>query len=220
MGVLHFLDVGQGDCSIIQHASGRTTVIDVCKARREIRNALAGLYGATVRQSYLTGGAVNDLLATMVASGAPRQTPNMLGAVAPDSATGENPIKYMRERGINDVFRFVLTHPDMDHMDGIKDFFEEFPPQNFWDSKNTREFDFTGNRYREEDWEYYKALRDGRLANAPKRLILHAGARGCFYNEGGEGDSSHDGLYVLAPTPELVAGANESDDYNDASYVL
>ena len=33
MGVMHFLNVRPGDCSIIQHASGRVTIVGVCKAR-------------------------------------------------------------------------------------------------------------------------------------------------------------------------------------------
>jgi len=32
MPVVHFLNVSDGDCSIIQHVSGRVTMIDVCKA--------------------------------------------------------------------------------------------------------------------------------------------------------------------------------------------
>ncbi len=230
MGILHFLDVGHGDCSIIQHASGRNTVIDVCKARRESKNALASLLGGAPYPNYLSGGALNDLfpastnpltsgaLSSVLAS--TRPTPSLMEMVAADSATAENPIQYMRDCGISDVFRFVLTHPDMDHMDGIKDFFDEFPPTNFWDSANSREFDFTGNRYREEDWEFYKALRDGKLANTPMRLTLNAGARGAYYNKGSDTDASHDGLYILAPTAELVAGANQSEDFNDASYVI
>jgi len=32
MGVFHYLNVLQGDCSIIQHPSGHVSVIDVCNA--------------------------------------------------------------------------------------------------------------------------------------------------------------------------------------------
>jgi len=35
MPVIHFLNVNNGDCSILQHGSGRVTVIDVCNARAE-----------------------------------------------------------------------------------------------------------------------------------------------------------------------------------------
>ena len=33
MATIHFLNVKQGDCSIIEHNSGHTTVIDVCNAK-------------------------------------------------------------------------------------------------------------------------------------------------------------------------------------------
>ena len=33
MATIHFLNVKQGDCSVISHNSGRVTVIDVCNAK-------------------------------------------------------------------------------------------------------------------------------------------------------------------------------------------
>ena len=47
-----------------------------------------------------------------------------------------NPIEYFRNNQIDEIFRFVLTHPDMDHMDGIKELFDNFDVQNFWDTEN------------------------------------------------------------------------------------
>ena len=38
MSVIHFLNVQNGDCNIIEHNSGRVSVIDVCCARKEIIN--------------------------------------------------------------------------------------------------------------------------------------------------------------------------------------
>ena len=32
MSTIHFLNVKEGDCSVIEHNSGRVTVIDVCNA--------------------------------------------------------------------------------------------------------------------------------------------------------------------------------------------
>lgn len=42
MAIIHFLNVKEGDCSIIQHNSERVTVIDVCnaKAPTDIQNSL------------------------------------------------------------------------------------------------------------------------------------------------------------------------------------
>jgi beta-lactamase superfamily II metal-dependent hydrolase len=133
----------------------------------------------------------------------------------------DNPIAYMKGRRITSVFRFISSHPDMDHLDGIRHFFEEFSPDNFWDTDNTKEpDDFANGRYNPEDWAFYTSLRDGNPQNNPKRLTLYAGARGRYYNQDELGNSGSDGLYVLAPTPALIAAANQAKDWNDSSYVI
>ena len=69
----------------------------------------------------------------------------------------------MRNHGINDIFRYVQTHPDMDHMDGIEALFDEFRPTNFWDTDNAKKMlasSWQGSQYRESDWKFYKQLRD------------------------------------------------------------
>ena len=38
----------------------------------------------------------------------------------------------MSDHGISSIFRYVQTHPDMDHMDGIEALFHKFSPTNFW----------------------------------------------------------------------------------------
>jgi beta-lactamase superfamily II metal-dependent hydrolase len=133
----------------------------------------------------------------------------------------ENPIDYIKERGLTNVFRFILTHPEMDHMDGIKDLFDEFRPTNFWDTDNscTKSFS-TGSRFREEDWTFYRGLRDGCAQGGATRLSLYSGSCGPFYNRNGSASEAHDGLHVLAPTPSLIAEANRTGDFNDACYVI
>lgn len=201
MPTIHFLNVKDGDCSIIEHVSGHKTIIDVCnavaineaveKTDRYIRAASPlekGVYGNFNQKKYPV-----------------------------------NPIIYMRDRGMKSVFRFILTHPDMDHMDGIKDFFDAFSPANFWDTNNAAEKSFgDGNNtgYSEDDWKFYKKLRDGNPSADPKRLALTSGARGQYYNRGDDPESGGDGLHVLAPTAELVSSANASEDFNDGSYVV
>jgi competence protein ComEC len=149
MGIVHFLNVKNGDCSVIQHATGRVSVIDVCNAYEE-RNKLPTL---------------GELLATDAARlGNFNQKDYPL-----------NPIRYLQSHGITDVFRFILTHADMDHMDGLKAFCTAFPPTNFWDTANKKEIDFSrGSPYNEADWQYYKSIRDGKLTSGPRRLVLHA----------------------------------------------
>lgn len=199
MPKIHFLNVKDGDCSIIEHYSGHKTVIDVCNAKPVEPVAEA-------------------LMATMAKSER-GITGNFQQKKYP-----VNPISYMRDHGMSSVFRYVQTHPDMDHMDGIEALFDEFSPTNFWDTANTKKMPsskWLGSPYSESDWKFYKHLRDTNPDDDPKRLTLYSGARGQHYNRGADGSSGGDGLYVLAPTKDLVATANEVDeDYNRCSYVI
>lgn len=196
MAVIHYLNVKQGDCSIIQHNTGHVSVIDVCNASADTPRA--------------------RLLEQMEKAARQRPSGNYQQKHHP-----VNPILYLKEHGVSSVFRFILTHPDMDHMDGIEAFFREFKPTNFWDTDNTCEKDFEeGSPYNPDDWEFYKRLRDGRPESDPKRLVLYSGARGQYYNVGQDGKRGGDGISILAPTRELVSDSNDCDDFNDCSYVL
>lgn len=101
MGVVHFLNVNEGDCILIQHPSGHNTVIDISNASE----------GVELFES---------------ASGNHNQKNYPV-----------NPIQYLKDFNIDTVFRFILTHPDMDHMDGISSLFDNFSVLNFWDTQNT-----------------------------------------------------------------------------------
>ena len=199
MARIHFLNVKEGDCSVIEHYSGHKTVIDVCNAK-------------AVEP-------VQEALITVMAKSERGITGNFQQKKSP-----VNPISYMREHGTSSIFRYVQTHPDMDHMDGIEALFDEFKPTNFWDTDNRKEMpnsSWRGSPYRESDWKFYKNLRDTDPDDDPKRLTLYSGVRGHYYNQGNDGTGGGDGLHVLAPTKELVAGANEADeDYHRCSYVI
>jgi beta-lactamase superfamily II metal-dependent hydrolase len=194
MGIFHFLNVRNGDCSVIQHPSGHVTVVDVYNASVEKQRAL------------VTEAAKADAV---------RGNFNQ-------KAYPVNPIEYLQQFDIASVFRFVLTHPDMDHMGGIEDFFQTFSPTNFWDTANSCEKDDfgEGGPHDEEDWLFYKNIRDQDPKTDPKRLVLYAGASGKYYNKSENGDEGGDGLRILAPTKELIQSGNASDDFNDSSYVI
>ena len=190
MAFVHYLNVRNGDCSIIQHNSGNVTVIDVSNAkpvnelleRTEIEFSIMekGINGNFRQKDYLI-----------------------------------NPIAYLGRLKISRIFRFVATHPDMDHLDGIKCLFQLLHPLNFWDTDNHAEKLFTESRFKEDDWDFYKSLRDGKPQMDPKRLTLFSNARGKFWNVNDNGTEGGDGISVLAPNPVLLRDANDSDDYND-----
>jgi competence protein ComEC len=109
------------------------------------------------------------------------------------------------------------------HMGGMKAFFEAMSPTNFWDTDNEEEKEFgdgSNGGYSEDDWNFYKGLRDGKPESNPKRLTLYSGNQGQYYNKGETPDSNGDGLHILAPTSELLLAGNECGDFNDCSYVI
>jgi competence protein ComEC len=195
MAVIHYLNVKEGDCSVIQHNSGRVSVIDICNAK-------------ALTQETHDWETLLEALAKAV------------GGNFQQKSYPVNPISYLKAHDIDSVFRFIVTHPDMDHIDGIEAFFDAFSPLNLWDTDNSEVKDFGDEtRYREGDWDFYKKLRDTNPTSSPKRLTLFSGQTGKYWNRGEEG-AGGDGLTVLAPTADLVSGANECGDYNDCSYVL
>lgn len=183
MSVIHFLNVNEGDCNIIQHDSGRVSVIDICNGNAEDETLLEY---ANHRQ---------------------KEHP-------------VNPIDYIAGLEITSIFRFILTHPDMDHMDGIEKLFDEFSVINFWDTDNKKEMneDQGWGRYRKEDWDFYQSIRKSK--SGPKVLKYLSGNKGQYYNLNEDGSTGGDGLYILCPTQVLVDEANSSEDYNTLSYVI
>jgi len=131
-----------------------------------------------------------------------------------------NPIAYAGRIGVNGIFRFILTHPDMDHMDGFDALLDRFNVYNFWDTgvRRTKPDFSENNPYREEDWDRYVKVRDGK--DDVSTGIRRAGARFAFANQKENGEAGGDGLYILAPDAELVRNSKEEEDLNDSSYVI
>jgi competence protein ComEC len=197
MAIIHFLNVLEGDCNIIQHDSGRTTVIDISNGYNDYDTAEE----IAVKNSELRK-AMYDRTQVPTDKKDYKQKKN------PD-----NPIFYLKEKGVKNIFRFILTHPDMDHLDGIKDLFDEFQISNFWDTDNKKEIsDKAGSGgYNLEDWKFYKSLRDGKISPST-RLTYFSSNSNLYYNQ--------DNIEILSPTPSIVKTCNEKGNWNDSSYVI
>ncbi len=192
MSRVHILNVGAGDCAIIEHNSGRITIIDICGGNR--------FMSKTARQ-------ITDMI----------ESPKGNFAMCKNTT---NPIEYLSALNVNSIFRFILTHPDMDHLDGFENLTDNFSIQNFWDSKARKDKpDFEGSPYKEEDWDEYIRYRDGKI-NGVTVVTPHAGSKFCFANQEAQKGKGHDGLHICSPNHELINDANESQEFNDASYIL
>lgn len=112
------------------------------------------------------------------------------------------------------LFRFILTHPDMDHLSGLNEFAKKVSIGNFWDTNHNRSFtddDWEGSPYDKKDWDRYLLLR--KSEKDPKALQLYRdNTADCCWTQ--------DGITILSPSSTLVEIANESEEYNHLSYVL
>lgn len=192
MARFHFLNVGPGSCSIIQHASGRVTMKDIC-------NGNTPRAGAEPRAAVLL-----DLLEKAAAKG------NFRMCQKPTQ-----PLDYLDENGTKKIFRFILSHPDMDHMDGLDVLFDTVTVWNYWDTGVRREKPpfGEGSPYKEEDWDRYAHIIAGKEEGLTT-LTKHEGATFELANEPNGGD----GLHILAPNRSLIDAVD--DETNDASYVV
>jgi competence protein ComEC len=126
-----------------------------------------------------------------------------------------DPIDFVKKTYPNQrLWRFVLTHPDLDHMRGLKRLKEQVGFDNFWDTRHTKPTpNFRGDADR-EDWQFYQSLRrDGQGTR------VHYFTRGdnqfAFGLEAGS-----DAIELLSPSPEVVATCNSLGKSNDLSLVL
>lgn len=203
---VHFLNVGHGDCTVIEHPSGRITIIDINNGREldpTTESELLSRYRVDSRQSTLyrsLGLGVGTLLEE-----------------AGYDIKLTNPIEYLTAGfGGKSIWRYVQTHPDMDHMRGLSVLDRQFSINNIWDvehSKHITEFLHDSDR---EDWAAYQRLRSGN--SGTKVMNLMRGHAGKCWSEGGSLPDIGDGIEILAPTPQLLRDAG--DDSNCLSYVL
>lgn len=199
---IHYLNVDEGDCSVIKHDSGRITMIDICcgnlsqeqqeleesSKRADFSDATEGLRGNFNQKAYPV-----------------------------------NPIDWISKLTDRRIFRFVATHPDMDHLDGLKALFtSKFKPHNFWDTENDKQMDASSDfgGYNKEDWSFYQKLHTGNMPDVTK-LFLKEGAKGKSYNQDADdGSGEGDRIRILSPSKKIEQAVSETGNVNDISYVL
>ena len=143
-----------------------------------------------------------------------------IGVVDINSLNGfTNPIAYLKERvRATSVFRFILTHPHMDHLFGLSDLRDNFEIWNFWDIDHNFAPDKSSERWEdyEEHWNAYQDL----VGSEKEPIYLKH-----FKRSNDKFDFLvHDNIKVLSPTKELESQAKENPDDNQrvhkASFVL
>lgn len=208
--VAHFLNVGRGDCTIIELPSGRVAMIDI-----DNLSILDDTTRAEELEQYHKS--LEFILASAATPG--QRLDEVFLAKAQERIT--DPLAYYDANigASRDIFRLLITHPDMDHMTGLYRLHHQDARKriiNFWHTgphdfnlADCTEEEWRQGPYDQRDWETYKELRAG---TSPKSLQLYKDATGQFWTE--------DGIQLWAPTEELEALAEERQAPNILSTVL
>lgn len=196
MAKIHFLNVDEGDCSIIQHDNNDVTMIDICCGN--------------IQQETQKTFSIKTVNEAVKGNFNQKSKPT-------------NPISYLKALKIKSIFRYIQTHPDMDHMDGLNSLAENFSIVNFWDTENQKKQDFGENGksaggYLKIDWDCYCKMR--KSSSDPKALFYYDGTSNKYFAEDDNGKLNDDYLKILSPTKDLIKKSNEAGDWNDSSYVI
>lgn len=193
---IHFLNVGHGDCILVQFPE-RTMLVDINNGQaldERSEQELMETYG--VSKYELIYKSLNEALFEK-------------GYNIPLT----NPIEYLKNQNIKSIFRFVLSHPHMDHMTGLYDLVkkEKIEILNFWHSGvEIEKPNFEESGYKEEDWDTYIELKGS--SQNPRNIVNNAGDKGHYWSD--------DGIEILCPTPDLKKVAISENRLNLCSYVL
>lgn len=180
---VHFLNVGRGDCTIIEFPSGRIGIVDI-----DNLSVLDPDTRSEVLQEYHES--FDYIFETMFGSAQGNELDEKF--IQEMEAKLTDPLAYYDAHiGYNkDIFRFIVTHPDKDHMTGLYRLHEQDGNKsilNFW---HTGHHDFNledvsdedWGPYDKRDWDTYKKLRAS--TNDPKSLQKYKG-RGRSVLDGG-----------------------------------
>jgi competence protein ComEC len=193
---VHILNVGRGSCTVIQSPSGRASMIDINDGGKLRPDEYEAIEQRTAYSSLAEA------------------------HITKKEQLLDDPIDWFKTHVGTSMWRFILSHPDMDHLSGIRRLLDESSGIDltvFWD--------YDHNRVRKEadfptqagwlDWLWYMAFHkqlDVDDVTWPQRIHPLRGATGNYWTD--------DSIEILSPTAALLEDCDECDEYNNASYVL
>ncbi|TRX66404.1 ComEC/Rec2 family competence protein [Carboxylicivirga sp. M1479] len=200
---IHFLNVGHGDCIIVEFKdSGRVAVIDINMTEDMDETSYAELLDEAISLLDDVDRAYHSLRG---------YSNEELLVKAEYKIELQNPINYLTENHINGVFRFISTHPHMDHMTGLKELNEAKGMKVLWISKNNQTQEESKlSDTQKEDWKFYKKHRDTKQKDLDgiRTIGPKSAESNNFWRE--------DKITILAPDTNLLSNSNT----NNLSYVL
>ena len=204
---IHFLNVGHGDCVIIEFIdNNRVAIVDINRSSEMDDNSIEELVEHSLTQ-------VESSYSSLFKMGVYR-TSELLKKAGYEIEL-QDPLTYLTEKSISNIFRFISTHPHMDHLSGLKAMFDKMKPANIWILENNFGQDLSKlSESQKLDWQRYKKFRDTGERKIDNVTIVRPA----------EGDSNdfwqQDGITILAPNSELLKLAKDKDNRNIMSYVI
>jgi competence protein ComEC len=200
---IHFLNVGHGDCCIVEFMDNtRVAIIDINRTLEMDENSAREIYESLS----------HSLASQLILASNSRVSYRMLEQAGYDIQL-QDPIEYLREHNISSVFRFISTHPHMDHLSGLYELNTQFCFGNAWIIKNSYKQDMDKlTESQKNDWGLYKKYRDTGEKEVDGTTIIRPeeGSQAQYYKE--------DGIKILAPNDSLKDGSDSNA--NKLSYVL
>ena len=199
---IHVLNVGHGDCILIEFPAGHLTVVDINRSNEMDKDSFDEL----VNESFDIQSAVTNKV--LYKRGI--KTYSEILQEAKYNIQLTDPIPYIKRiAGNNNIFRFISTHPHMDHLSGLSALREQIGFINFWVLSNQFKPDLEKlDEIGKQDWALYAGLRDGTIGDIRVVKPLKGEQRD-FWQQ--------DGINILAPNAEILKDATEP---NTMSYVL
>lgn len=233
-GTFHFLNVGRGDCIIIQHhLSSRVTMVDINNGTDiedfEFDEIVNSVQAAAIRDAAFATTArqaahLESLGQSHRKAWKSALQPYWSAILKRSGYELQNPIEYLAALGITNIFRLVVTHPDSDHFTGLHmldDLMQkgQLTISNFWHIADAKTIDSFESDEEKESWQTYQKWKSQPFNRAFQKDALNQ-----YFNQddaGGVGD----GIYVLSPDSDLLTDAKsrfatKSDIYNNASFIL
>ena len=204
---IHFLNVGHGDCIVIEFKdSGRIAVIDINKSDKMDDTSYSELLSDALNSLSPFEKAAHQLRAF---------SETQLIEKAGYNIELTNPITYIKSLKVSSIFRFIVTHPHMDHISGLNELKNTININNFWIVKNSFSQDQSKlTETQKEDWKLYLKYRNTLESKLDEIGVVRPleGSSNQFWNE--------DKITILAPNNALLKQAQDKNNKNIMSYVL
>lgn len=204
---VHILNVGHGDCIVVEFPSGRLTVVDINRSDQMDSASLMEIAGqiepskAALNRILFENGLLDYRM--LLEKGYDIKLTDPVPYIS--SLTRLSP-------NIDNIFRFISTHPHMDHLTGLSELNREIGITNAWVLHNTYSQDLSKlSESQKADWAFYKSLRDNTQNGITVVRPLFR-ETGDFWTD--------DDITVLAPDYSLLNTADNNDNANGMSYVL